>query len=91
MKIQTAAVALILVVAAVTSGAGEEQNLHSKANDIIRKRCTGCHGEERVKAAFKAGQDMKAIRRVMQGRGATLSPAEQDILDTYWKQKVQVK
>jgi len=91
MKIMFAAAALTLALTAVASGAGEEQNLDKRANDIIRQRCTGCHGEERVKAAFKAGQDMKAIRRVMQGRGAKLSPAEQDILDTYWKQKQQVR
>jgi len=87
MKIQSAAVTLLLALAGGAYGATEEQSLDSRANDIIKRQCTGCHGEERIKAAFQAKRDMKAIRRVMQGRGAKLTPAEQDILDTYWQQK----
>ena len=91
MKIKSAAVALILSLASVAYGVGEEQNIDSKAQDIIAKKCTSCHGDAKIKAAFTAGKDMQVIQKEMQGRGAKLSGTEQEVLGIYWKHSPQVK
>ena len=91
MKTKSAAVALILSLASVAYGVGEEQNIDSKAQDIIAKKCTGCHGDAKIKAAFTAGKDMQVIQKEMQGRGAKLSGTEQEVLGIYWKHSPQVK
>jgi hypothetical protein len=91
MKTQYAAVALILVLAGFAHGAEEGQYSDSKAQEIIANKCTVCHGEARIKAAFTAGKDMRLIQKDMQGRGANLSGNEQDVLGIYWKHSPQVK
>ena len=91
MKTHYAAVALNLALAGFAHGAGEGQNIDSKAMEIIAKKCTVCHGDARIKAAFTAGRDMGGIQREMQERGAKLSGNEQEVLGIYWKHSPQVK
>lgn len=76
---------MTLVFAASALGAGEGISIEKRAHDVIAKKCNGCHGEERIKAAFSAGKDMRAIQMDMQRRGAKLSGSEQEVLGIYWK------
>jgi len=84
-------VVTILGGAALAFGAAENKDADSKALDVIRKRCTGCHGEDRINAAFKAGRDMKAIQRQMEKKGAKLSDEDKSTLDFFWKQTPLLK
>jgi len=87
MNIKPVLIAVIIALAATVHGAGEEIGIEKKASYIIEKRCTGCHGEERIRAAFDSGRDMRAIQMDMQRRGAKLSGSEQEVLGIYWKKK----
>ena len=81
----------ILGGATLAFGAAKSKDPQSKAHDVIRKKCTGCHGEERINAAFKAGRDMKAIQLEMEKKGAKLDGREKSTLDFYWKQTPVLK
>ena len=84
-------VVTILGGAAMAFGAAESKDADSKARDVIRKRCTGCHGEDRINAAFKSGRDMKAIQREMEKKGAKLNDQDKSTLDFFWKQTPLLK
>jgi len=79
-------VVTLLGGATLAFGAAASTDAESKAHDVIKKRCTGCHGEDRINAAFKAGRDMKAIQRDMEKKGAKLTDQDKSTLDFYWKQ-----
>lgn len=91
MTIRRVLITFIIACATTVHGAGEELTIEKKANYIIEKRCTGCHGEERIRAAFDSGRDMRAIQMDMQRRGAKLSGSEQEVLGIYWKKKPRAK
>ncbi len=91
MKVTLLSIPLAVALAAAASGAEQEISIEKKASYIIEKRCTGCHGEERIRAAFDSGRDMRAIQMDMQRRGAKLSGSEQEVLGIYWKKKPQAK
>lgn len=57
-----------------------------KAHTVIEKKCTLCHGQERIDAALKAGKDMGVIQREMEKKGARLNSNEREVLGIYWKQ-----
>jgi hypothetical protein len=84
---KTTTLTLLLAITASVCWAGEPADNDKKAHDIIAKKCTGCHGEAKVTAAFKAGRDMRAIQKDMQKRGAGLTGKEQEVLNIFWKQK----
>jgi len=84
-------VVTILGGAALAFGAAGNKDAESKANDVIKKRCTGCHGEDRINAAFKSGRDMKAVQREMEKKGAKLNDEEKSTLDFYWKETPLLK
>lgn len=84
-------VVTILGGATLAFGAAASKDADSKAHDVIKKRCTGCHGEERISAAFKAGRDMKTIQREMEKKGAKLNDQDKSTLDFYWKQTPVLK
>lgn len=84
-------VATILGGAALAFGAAESKGSGSTAHDVIKNNCTGCHGEDRINAAFKSGRDMKAIQRDMERKGAKLSDQDRSTLDFYWKQTPLLK
>jgi len=73
-------VVTLLGGATLAFGAAASTDAESKAHDVIKKRCTGCHGEDRINAAFKAGRDMKAIQRDMEHRCPDLV-AEHGVVD----------
>jgi hypothetical protein len=91
MKTKSITVALILTLAGAAHGAVETKNIDKKAHDIIAKKCTGCHGEAQITAAFKSGRDMQTIQKDMQKRGAKLSANEQEVLGIFWKKSQPVK
>jgi mono/diheme cytochrome c family protein len=84
-------VVAILGGAALAFGATESKDADSKTHDVIKKKCSGCHGEDRINAAFKAGRDMKAIQREMEKKGAKLNDEDKSTLDFYWKQTPVLK
>jgi hypothetical protein len=83
--------ALLLALALASPAVAAEKNVDHQAQEIIKKKCTSCHGEAKIKAAFAAGKDMRAIQKEMQRRGAKLSGNEQDVLGIYWKQSPVLK
>lgn len=90
MKIRSVAFVVTLALATAAHGAGEGISIDKKAHAVIMKRCTKCHGEDRINAAYTEGKDMRAIQREMQRRGARLSGSEQEVLGIFWK-KPQAK
>lgn len=91
MKIRFTVIPFIIALASAAHGAGEDIIFEKQAHEVIEKKCTKCHSEERIKAAFTAGKDMRAIQREMQRRGAGLSGSEQEVLGIYWKKKPLAK
>ena len=91
MKIRCATVALTLLFASAAFAAGEERTLEKKASDIIELRCTKCHTNAQINAAFTAGKDMNAIVEMMEKRGAKLSGNEKEVLGIFWKKKEPAK
>lgn len=81
----------IAILGGATLAQGAEKSVEQKAHAIIGQRCTGCHNEERINAAFAAGKDMKAIERAMEKKGAKLTNKEKSTLDFYWKQSPVLK
>jgi len=77
--------------ASLAFGVAASTDADLKAQDVIKKRCTGCHGEERINAAFKNGRDMKAIQLEMEKKGAKLNDEDRSTLDFYWKQTPLLK
>lgn len=84
-------VVTILGGAALACGAVKGKEADSKAQEVIKKRCTRCHSEDRINTAYKAGRDMKAIEREMEKKGAKLNDDEKSTLDFYWKQTPVLK
>jgi mono/diheme cytochrome c family protein len=84
-------VVTILNGAALAFGAADSKDAESKALDVIKKKCIGCHGEDRINAAFKSGRDMKAVQREMEKKGAKLNDQDKSTLDFYWKQTPLLK
>jgi len=56
------------------------------ANAVIEKRCTACHGREKIDAALKSGKNLAKIQKDMEKRGARLDTKEREVLGIYWKQ-----
>ena len=50
---------------------------------LLQERCTVCHNLARVENAKKAGDEWRATVQRMAGKGAKLSPAEQESLVKY--------
>jgi hypothetical protein len=90
MKIRTLTVTMILAAVGAAHGTDNPNDNDKKAQEIIAKKCTGCHGEAKIKAAFSSGRDMRAVQKEMQRR-AGLSAKEQEVLGIFWKKKQPVK
>lgn len=85
MKIRFATLVLTLCVAAAVQA--EDKDLEKQASEIIELRCTKCHTNAQINAAFTAGRDMDAIVQQMEERGAKLSGNEKEVLGIFWKKK----
>lgn len=57
------------------------------AHAILEMKCTKCHTVQVIDAAFSAHKDMAKIQKVMEGKGASLSASEREVLGIYWKQQ----
>ena len=51
---------------------------------VLESRCTGCHSLERVEKAMQEGRSLDELVEMMRKRGAIISPAEQNVLGTFW-------
>jgi len=90
MKIRTLAVTMILAATGAAHASDNPNDNDRKAQEIIARKCTGCHGEAKIKAAFSSGRDMRAVQKEMLQR-AGLSAREQEVLGIFWKKKQPVK
>lgn len=59
--------------------------------EIIEKRCTLCHTQERIETAIREGRDMNEILSKMMKMGATLTEQEQKVLGTFWGSPMKEK
>lgn len=91
MKIFFTTVMLSFFVVAAVHAAEETRGIEMKAHDIIELKCTKCHSDAQINAAFTAGKDMDAIVKEMELRGAKLSGNEREVLGIFWKKKESVK
>ena len=82
MRITVMLIALALFVA--TSAFAADPNDPKEYAEIIKKRCTLCHTQDRIEAAIKGGQDMDQILSKMMTMGAQLTDREQKVLGTFW-------
>lgn len=57
------------------------------AHAILETKCTKCHTVQVIDAALGAHKDMTKIQKVMEGKGASLSASERDVLGIFWKQQ----
>jgi hypothetical protein len=90
MKNRILAVTIILAAAGAAGASDHPTDNDTKAREIIARKCTRCHGEARIDAAFSSGRDMRAVQKEMQRRAA-LSEKEQEVLGIFWKKKQPVK
>ena len=91
MKTAVMLTASLLAAANLFAAEAPGKDNDKKAHGIIKAKCTSCHGEAKINAAFSAGKDMKKIQLEMEKRGARLSGNEQEVLGIYWKKKPQAK
>ena len=82
MKAVVILIALALFVA--TSAFAADPNDPKEYAEIIKKRCTLCHTQDRIETAIKGGQDMNQILSKMMTMGAQLSDQEQKVLGIFW-------
>jgi hypothetical protein len=86
--------ALILcIILASYSIAAEKQNLggHFKPVDdaamrVIDEKCLVCHNRQRIDQAVRERRDMEKIQRLMERKGAVLTPKEREVMGHFWKQ-----
>lgn len=57
------------------------------AHAIMEAKCAKCHSVKVIDAALGAHKDMAKIQKAMEGKGASLSASEREVLGIYWKQK----
>lgn len=67
-----------------SSALAADPNDPKEYQEIIKKRCTICHTQERIESAIKDGQNMHEILSKMMAMGATLTDQEQKVLGTFW-------
>ena len=66
-----------------------DPNDPAEYQEIIKRRCTLCHSQERIETAIRTGQDMNQILTKMLQMGATLTDREQKVLGTFWGSPVK--
>jgi len=57
------------------------------AHAILEAKCTKCHSVQVIDAALGAHKDMAKIQKAMEGKGASLSASEREVLGIFWKQQ----
>lgn len=61
------------------------------AHTILETKCTRCHSVQVIDAALGAHKDMAKIQKAMEGKGASLSASEREVLGIFWKQESPLK
>ncbi len=82
MKSVVLLIAMTLLL--ISSSWAADLNDPKEYQEIIKKRCTICHSQERIESAIKEGQDMNEILSKMMSMGANLTDQEQKVLGTFW-------
>ena len=57
------------------------------AHAILETKCAKCHSVQVIDAALGAHKDMAKIQKMMEGKGASLSASEREVLGIFWKQQ----
>jgi len=81
---KTVVILIVFALFAATSAFAADPNDPKEYAEIIKKRCTLCHTQERIESAIKGGQDMGQILSKMMTMGAQLTDREQKVLGTFW-------
>ncbi len=58
---------------------------------VLERRCTGCHGLERVEEAMMAGRSIDDLVEMMRQRGAIITESEEKVLGTFWGEPLKKK
>ena len=82
MKSVVLLIAMTLLL--ISSAWAADLNDPKEYQEIIKKRCTICHSQERIESAIKEGRNMNEILSKMLAMGATLTDQEQKVLGTFW-------
>lgn len=53
-------------------------------DQVIQKRCIGCHTRERIDQARLKGENLQVIEQKMLSLGAQLSEKDRSVLGTFW-------
>lgn len=61
------------------------------ARAILEAKCTKCHTVQVIDTALGAHKDMEKIQKAMEGKGASLSASEREVLGIFWKQQNPLK
>ena len=77
-------VIVVLTLFAAGTVFAADPNDPKEYQEIIKKRCTICHTQDRIETAIKEGQDMNYILSKMMAMGATLTEQEKKVLGTFW-------
>lgn len=87
------AIFAMCVILASYSVAAEKQQLgaHFRSPDdaamrVIEEKCLVCHNRQRIDEAMRKEKDLKKIQRMMEKKGAALTPKDREVLGHFWKQ-----
>jgi phage FluMu protein Com len=81
-------VSMLLCATGVWAAQQPAKNVDSKtAHAILETKCTRCHTVQVIDAAIGAHKDMTKIQKAMEGKGATLSASDREVLGIFWKQQ----
>jgi hypothetical protein len=61
-------------------------DFRQKANLVIQKKCTSCHGSKVIEQAIAAGKNMQKIQQRMELKGVKLSANDRTVLGVFWQQ-----
>jgi len=73
-----------LTLLMVSSSFAADLNDPAEYQDVIKRRCTLCHSQERIETSIKKGEDMNQILVKMMQMGANLTDQEKKVLGTFW-------
>jgi phage FluMu protein Com len=81
-------VSMLLCATGAWASSQPAKKVDSKtAHAILETKCTKCHSVKVIDAALGAHKDMTRIQKTMEGKGASLSASEREVLGIFWKQQ----
>ena len=75
---------IVLLLFGTSAALAADPNDPKEYQEIIKKRCSICHDQQRIEEAIKNGRDMEQILNKMMAMGATLTDHEKKVLGTFW-------